>query len=93
MMFSISQMADKFSDFIRQCVNLEAKYKFSTDIFTRGTLTKRFSFSLRQVICAVFQFILMDVQRTCIWRTVNSRHTTCRSFGKSRESLTHMPER
>ncbi len=37
-------MANKVSYFIRQC-ELEAKYKFSTDIFTRGTLTERFRVS------------------------------------------------
>ncbi len=42
---------------------LEADYKFSTHIFARGTLQ---SFALHQAICAVFQFISMDAQRTCM---------------------------
>ncbi len=55
---------------------LEAVYKFSTDIFS-STLTT-WEFTLRQAICAIIKFIWMDAQRTCIWRTVSSsvRHTT-----------------
>ncbi len=45
---------------------LEAKYKFNTDIFLLGEHTDWAlqSFSLRQAICAIFQFIWMDAQRT-----------------------------
>ncbi len=53
---------------------LEAMYKFSTDIFSLAEHTDWAlqSFALRQAICAIFQIIWMDAQRTCIWRTVNS---------------------
>ncbi len=53
---------------------LEAKYNFSTDIFllVEHTDWALQSFSLLQVICAIFQIIWMDAQRTCVWRTVSS---------------------
>ncbi len=46
---------------------LEAKYKFSTDIFSLTEHTDCWElqrFTLRQAICAIFQFIWMDAQRT-----------------------------
>ncbi len=53
---------------------LEAMYKFSTDILSLAEHTDRAlqSFTLHQTICAIFQIIWMDVQRSCIWRTVSS---------------------
>ncbi len=53
---------------------LEAKYKFSTDIFSIAKHSDRAlqSFSLRQAIRAIFQLIWMDVQRTRFWHTINS---------------------
>ncbi len=48
---------------------LEAVYKFSTDIFSLAEHSDWAlqSFTLGQAICAIFQFISMDAQRTCIW--------------------------
>ncbi len=53
---------------------MEAEYKFITDIFSHAEHADWAlqSFTLYQAICAISQFIWMDAQRTCIWRTVKS---------------------
>ncbi len=53
---------------------LEAMYKFSTDVLSLAEHSDWAfqGFTLRQVICDICQFIGMDAQRTCIWRTVSS---------------------
>ncbi len=66
----------KCSDITRQCVSWRLCISLAQIYFHQ--LWPHQSFTLCQAIYAFIQFIWMDAQRHCIWRTVSSslRHTT-----------------